>query len=63
MNKRVDAADDLYHKPALLNSFNTAKGTTLDTYGTAQLDLRINNKSSAAFGQITIQWLIVGTLL
>ncbi len=53
---KLDAADPTYipTNPALLNSFNTAKGTTLDTYGTAQLDLRINNKSSAAFGQVTI---------
>lgn len=39
---------------------NVATGSTTDTYGTAQLELRINNKSSAAFGQVTIpmadQW-------
>ena len=33
---------------------NVATGSTIDTYGTAQLELRINNKSSAAFGQVTI---------
>ena len=39
---------------------NVATGSTTDTYGTAQLELKINNKSSAAFGQVTIpmadQW-------
>ena len=41
-------------KTKLVQSYNTAVGSTLDTYGTAQLDLSINNKSSAAFGQVTI---------
>ena len=41
-------------KTALVNTYNVATGTTVDTYGTAQLDLSINNKSSAAFGQVTI---------
>lgn len=51
-----NVADPTYFpsNAALINSFNTAKGTTLDTYGTAQLDLSINNKSSAVFGQVTI---------
>ena len=39
---------------------NVANGATLDAYGTAGLLLEINNKSSAAFGQVTIpmadQW-------
>ena len=39
---------------------SVANGDTLDTYGTAGLLLEINNKSSAAFGQVTIpmadQW-------
>jgi outer membrane receptor protein involved in Fe transport len=41
-------------KAPLVASYNVATGTTLETYGTAQLDLSINNKSSAAFGQVTI---------
>ena len=41
-------------KSPLVATYNVATGTTLDTYGTAQLDLSINNKSSAAFGQVTI---------
>ncbi len=41
-------------KTALVSNYNVATGSTLDTYGTAQLDLSINNKSSAAFGQVTI---------
>ena len=45
---------------AFLNTIKYATGTTLETYGTAGLNLNINNKSSAAFGQVTIpmadQW-------
>ncbi len=41
-------------KEPLVKTYRTATGSTLDTYGTAQLDLSINNKSSAAFGQVTI---------
>ena len=53
---QTNAASPTYvpANPVLLSTFNTARGTTLDTYGTAQLDLSINNKSSAAFGQVTI---------
>ena len=47
-------------KTALVNTVTTARATTLTGYGTAGLDLDINNKSSAAFGQVTIpmadQW-------
>ena len=41
-------------KAPLVATYNVATGSTLETYGTAQLDLSINNKSSAAFGQVTI---------
>ena len=41
-------------KTALVSTYNVATGSTLETYGTAQLDLSIDNKSSAAFGQVTI---------
>ena len=47
-------------KTALVNTVTTARATSLTGYGTAGLDLDINNKSSAAFGQVTIpmadQW-------
>jgi len=41
-------------KAALAATYKVATGSTLLEYGTAGLDLSINNKSSAAFGQVTI---------
>tara|TARA_B100001559_G_scaffold300398_1_gene286483 strand:+ start:458 stop:3343 length:2886 start_codon:yes stop_codon:yes gene_type:complete len=45
---------------AFVNTYNVATGATTSEYGTAGLELNINNKSSAAFGQVTIpmadQW-------
>ncbi len=47
-------------KDVLVATHAVATGSTTETYGTAVLDLNINNKSSAAFGQVTIpmaeQW-------
>ena len=47
-------------KALLAKTWATATAQDYDNWGTANLDLRINNKSSAAFGQVTIpmadQW-------
>ena len=47
-------------KALLAKTWNTATAQDYENWGTANLDLRINNKSSAAFGQVTIpmadQW-------
>ena len=43
---------------AIAATCSVATGATTDTYGTAGLLLEINNKSSAAFGQVTILSLI-----
>ena len=47
-------------KTLLAKTWATATAQDYDNWGTANLDLRINNKSSAAFGQVTIpmadQW-------
>ena len=44
----------------LYKTWSTATAQDYENWGTADLDLRINNKSSAAFGQVTIpmadQW-------
>ena len=44
----------------LYQTYSTATAQDYENWGTADLDLRINNKSSAAFGQVTIpmadQW-------
>ena len=43
-----------------MKTWSTATAQNYENWGTADLDLRINNKSSAAFGQVTIpmadQW-------
>ena len=41
-------------KNLLFEDFSIATAQNYDNWGTANLDLRINNKSSAAFGQVTI---------
>jgi outer membrane receptor protein involved in Fe transport len=41
-------------KTLLAKTWATATAQDYDNWGTANLDLRINNKSSAAFGQVTI---------
>ena len=47
-------------KSLLASTWATATAQDYENWGTANLDLRINNKSSAAFGQVTIpmadQW-------
>ena len=47
-------------KSLLYKTWSTATAQDYENWGTADLDLRINNKSSAAFGQVTIpmadQW-------
>ena len=47
-------------KALLAKTWSIATAQDYDNWGTANLDLRINNKSSAAFGQVTIpmadQW-------
>ena len=47
-------------KSKLYKTWSTATAQDYENWGTADLDLRINNKSSAAFGQVTIpmadQW-------
>ena len=47
-------------KNLLYKTWSTATAQNYEDWGTADLDLRINNKSSAAFGQVTIpmaeQW-------
>ena len=47
-------------KTLLAKTWATATAQDYENWGTANLDLRINNKSSAAFGQVTIpmadQW-------
>ena len=41
-------------KNLLYQTWSTATAQNYENWGTANLDLRINNKSSAAFGQVTI---------
>ena len=41
---------------AIAATCNVATGSTTDTYGIAQLELKINNKSSAAFDKLPSLW-------